>query len=383
MARTTYKKRIIDGIEYYYEVIELPRKANGKRNRKHVYSKTVSELKAKLETIKNDIYHGVNVSNNDSFGGSFYEWLYNIHLKDKKISTINRYEGLYNLYVKNSNLKNKKISTIKVIDIQKFYNSLENEGTTASTIKMIHKIIKPFLNYLYINGFTIKDLGATGLLKLPKIIKKNNTMTVLTLEDQEKFIHSLDGKSDRALYLFALGTGLRLGEILALTWSDITDNNVIVSKNIKNVKINDKWTLLLQDTPKTKKSNRTVPIPKNILSELETHRLKQNDIKSKAGDMYKDDDIIFATDFGTYIDPSNLNRRFKKLLKNAEIKPIKFHSLRHTYATRLFENNIQPKTVSDLMGHEDIQTTLNLYTWVLDSQKNKAAEILDTIFTIE
>lgn len=178
--------------------------------------------------------------------------------------------------------------------------------------------------------------------------------------------------------MFALGIGLRLGEILALTWDDIIDGMVI-----KCVKIDDKWTLLLQDTPKTQKSNHTVPIPKNILSELETHRLKQNDIKSKAGDMYKDDDIIFATDFGTYIDPSNLNRRFKKLLKNAEIKPIKFHSLRHTYATRLFENNIQPKIVSDLMGHEDIQTTLNLYTWVLDSQKNKAAEILDTIFTIE
>ncbi|CUU45576.1 protein of unknown function [Clostridium beijerinckii] len=69
---------------------------------------------------------------------------------------------------------------------------------------MIHKIIKPFLNYLYINSFTIKDLGATELLKLPKIIKKNNTMTVLTLQDQDKFIHSLDGNPDRMLYLFAL-----------------------------------------------------------------------------------------------------------------------------------------------------------------------------------
>ena len=207
-------------------------------------------------------------------------------------------------------------------------------------------------------------------------------MTVLTLEKQEKFIQSLYENSDKVLYLVALGTGLRLGEVLALTWDDIKDNMVTVDKNIKNVKINDKWTLLLQDTPKTKKSNRNVPIPKYILSELEKHKLKQNDLKSKAGDMYHDNNIIFATDFGNYIDPSNLNRRFKKSLRNAEIEPIKFHSLRHTYATRLFENDIQPKTVSDLMGHEDIQTTLNLYTWVLDSQKNKAVEVLDSIFTL-
>ena len=62
---------------------------------------------------------------------------------------------------------------------------------------------------------------------------------------------------------------------------------------------------------------------------------------------------------------------------------IKFYNFCHTYATRLFENDIQPKTVSDLMGHEDIQTTLTLYTWVPDSQKNKAIEVLDSIFTIE
>lgn len=381
MARTTYKRRTIDGVEYYYEVIELPRKANGKRNRKHVHAKTVTELKNKLDNIKNDIYHGVNVLDNNSFEKLFHDWFYNIHLKDKKISTVNRYEGLYNLYVKNSSLKNKKISTLKAIDVQKFYNSLEVEGTTPNTIKMIHKIIKPFLNYLYINSLTIKDLGTAGLLKLPRIIKKNNTMTVLTLGDQGKFIQSLDGNSDRILYLFALGTGLRLGEILALTWNDINDNMVKVTKNIKNVKINDKWILLLQDTPKTKKSNRSVPIPKNIVSELEKHKSRQDDIKSKASTMYNDNNIIFATDFGNYIDPSNLNRRFKKSLKKAEIEPIKFHSLRHTYATRLFENDIQPKIVSDLMGHEDIQTTLNLYTWVLDSQKNKAVDVLDNIFT--
>lgn len=381
MARTTYKKRLINGEEYYYEVIELPRKANGKRNRKHVCAKTVAELKVKLAAINNDIYNGVDVSNSKTFGATINNWLYNIHFKNKKISTINRYEGLYNLYIKNSSLTNKKISNLKVLDIQDFYNALENDNVTASTINMIHRIIKPFLNYLFINSLTIKDLGSPGMLKLPKVKKKNTDITVLSLEDQQKFINSLsDDNPDKILYIFALSTGLRLGEILALTWNDLNNGMVKVDKNIKNVKVNDKWTLLLQDTPKTEKSNRYVPVPKNVLSQLEIHKKKQIELKSKAESLYTDNNLIFATDFGTYIDPSNLNRRFKKALVKADLTPIKFHSLRHTYATRLFENDIQPKVVSDLLGHKDITTTLNLYTWVLDSQKNKAANIINNIF---
>lgn len=381
MARTTYKKRLIRGEEYYYEVIELPRKANGKRNRKHICAKTVTELKTKLATINNDIYNGVDVSNSKTFGSMIHDWIYNIHFKNKKISTINRYEGLYNLYIKNSSLTNKKISNLKALDIQEFYNALENDNITASTINMIHRVIKPFLNYLFINSLTIKDLGTPGMLKLPKVKKKNTDITVLSLEDQQKFINSLDDdNSDKILYIFALSTGLRLGEILALTWNDLNNGMVRVDKNIKNVKVNDKWTLLLQDTPKTEKSNRYVPVPKNVLAQLEIHKKKQIELKSKAESLYTDNNLIFATDFGTYIDPSNLNRRFKKALVKADLTPIKFHSLRHTYATRLFENDIQPKVVSDLLGHKDITTTLNLYTWVLDSQKNKAANIINNIF---
>lgn len=381
MARTTYKKRLIRGEEYYYEVIELPRKANGKRNRKHICAKTVTELKTKLATINNDIYNGVDVSNSKTFGSMIHDWIYNIHFKNKKISTINRYEGLYNLYIKNSSLTNKKISNLKALDIQEFYNALENDNITASTINMIHRVIKPFLNYLFINSLTIKDLGTPGMLKLPKVKKKNTDITVLSLEDQQKFINSLDDdNSDKILFIFALSTGLRLGEILALTWDDLNNGMVRVDKNIKNVKVNDKWTLLLQDTPKTEKSNRYVPVPKNVLSQLEIHKKKQIELKSKAESLYTYNNLIFATDFGTYIDPSNLNRRFKKALVKADLTPIKFHSLRHTYATRLFENDIQPKVVSDLLGHKDITTTLNLYTWVLDSQKNKAANIINNIF---
>lgn len=385
MARTTYKRRTIKGVELYYEVIELPRKSDGKRNRKHVYSKTVAELKSKLEDIKNDIYQGVNVTNNDSFGALLHEWLYNVQLKNKKMSTINRYEGVYDIYVKSSILTNMKVKNLKIIDIQKFYNSLESEGVTSNTISMIHRIMKPFLKYLYINGFTVKDLGATGVLKLPKIIKKDKKISVLTLEEQSQFIHSLfeSDDSDKLIYLFAIGTGLRIGELLALTWSDINNEMVTVNKNIKNIKIDGKWKLLRQDTPKTEKSNRDVPIPIDLLKQLDQYKLNQDLLKSKAGSLYSDNNIIFSTDYGKYTDPGNLNKRFQRALKRAKIEPIKFHSLRHTYATRLFERDVQAKVVSELLGHSNIATTLNTYTWVLESKKKEAINAINDIFTLK
>lgn len=382
MARRKEKTTTKNGVTYYYETVEFPRKPNGKRDIKYAYGKTVAEMKEKLKQLELKRDQGIITSNNDYFGSMFKDWFYNTHIKGKKISTINRYEGLYKRYIQDCILKNIKISKIKALDIQKFYNLLESEGRTPNTIKMIHKVMKPFLNYLYVNGFTIKDLGVKGIIKLPKIIKKEKSFTVLTLEDQQKFINSLDGSPDRLLYLFALGTGLRLGELLAITWDDIKNGMVTVNKNVKKVSIDGKWVNLPQDTPKTENSNREVPIPIDLIKELKGHKLQQNNIKARIGEMYSDNNLVFCTDYGTYIDPSNLNKRFKRALNRANVTPIKFHSMRHTYATRLFENNVPPKVVSDLLGHADITTTLNIYTWVMKSEKTKAVDTINNIFTV-
>lgn len=152
---------------------------------------------------------------------------------------------------------------------------------------------------------------------------------------------------------------------------------VQVSKNIKRVKIDGKYTIIEQSTPKTKKSNRVVPIPQSILRELKLHKLEQNKLKVLIGNMYNDNNIVFATETGTYIDGANINKRFRKSLTRADIEPIKFHSLRHTYATRLFELGESPKTISELLGHSDIQTTLNIYTHVTEESKNVAINKFD------
>ena len=91
-------------------------------------------------------------------------------------------------------------------------------------------------------------------------------------------------------------------------------------------------------------------------------------------------DLVFTTQIGTPINTSNLRKSYSRLLKKANITNIKFHALRHTYATRLFEEGVQVKTVQSLLGHSDINTTMNIYTHVTNDVKNDAVEKLNQIF---
>ena len=100
----------------------------------------------------------------------------------------------------------------------------------------------------------------------------------------------------------------------------------------------------------------------------------------KYGQSYNISDYVFTDEIGRIIDNKKPNRNLQSILKTIDIEPIKFHGLRKTYATRLFENGVPPKTVQTLLGHADIQTTLNIYTEVMDTEKQKAVDTLNNIF---
>lgn len=181
----------------------------------------------------------------------------------------------------------------------------------------------------------------------------------------------------------ALGTGLRQGELLALNWSDIDFNarTVAVSKSIRSVKKDGKYVFEIQ-VPKTHNSIRTVAIPVAVIQALKNHKRNQNLEKEKTFGAYSNNNLIFATPIGTPIDSRNLIRVYKNLLKKSNIEYRKFHSLRHTYATRLFEAGVHPKTVQKLMGHSDITTTLNIYTHVNENVKFQAVDKINSLFNL-
>jgi len=176
---------------------------------------------------------------------------------------------------------------------------------------------------------------------------------------------------------------------LGLKWPDIDFENkeLYVKRSIKQVAIisadGQREYKTIEQIPKTKNSMRTVPIPTTLIPVLKEHRNRQKEEKLKAGEAYLNDlesGYVFTTESGNTIDARNLQRTYKRLLEKADIPYKKFHAIRHTFATKLFERGIPLKTISELLGHSDISVTADIYTHVMPKEKTNAVEKLNDLF---
>lgn len=356
----------------------------GKIKRKTFYGKTKKEVDLKLQEYKLKLNKSeLPTDDKITFEQWYYTWLFDFRIHDLKPSTFEKYYGIYNNYVLNSTIGSMKIVDIRSTHIQRYFNSLLEEGKTAERVKGIKRYINAGFHAALKHGYINKNYCTNTTL--PKVVKENK-ITVLTKDEQKIFLNGINNHKLKCAFYLALGTGLRQGELLALKWSDISfkDNTVSITKSIKRVtfidKEGNKESKIIEQQPKTETSIRVVPIPQNVITILKEHKKNQNELRLKQGELYSNLDYIFCNEYGLPIDSKKLTRNLQSVLKSLDITPIPFHGLRHTYATRLFEKGVPIKTVQVLMGHKDIQTTMNIYTHVMEDEKNKAIEQINDIF---
>lgn len=359
-------------------------KADGKKKIKTIYGKTQKEVKDKLEDYKKELLlNTYNVDyDNITLADYYYTWL-----MDKKLSykatSFKDYEAIHRLYIKGRPIGKVRLKKLSQTDLKRQYRDLMNEGITPQTIHRINTKLKACLNTAIREEVIIKN--PCSLVELPKITKTKKR-EVLTAEEQASFIEAIQGHKLELLYIVALATGMRLGEILGLKWKyiDFTNNTIEVYNTIQRTFVFDdnmkKKLKTIEQTPKTENGTRTIPLPMSLIPKLKEHRKRQLENKLKYGQSYNISDYVFTDEIGKIIDNKKPNRNLQSILKTLGIEPIKFHGLRKTYATRLFENGVPPKTVQTLLGHADIQTTLNIYTEVMDTEKQKAVDTLNNIF---
>jgi len=379
-----------NGNKYYRVTATVGKKLDGTLIRKEFYGKSKTEAENKRDEYLQGLKKGLSVDYDKvKLGSMMHLWLFEVLWpSEMKPATFDKYEGLFRNYVKTSELISLQLFDVRSIQIQRYYNNLyETKKATPKTIKNIHKLLRYFFNYCIAEDYIVKN--PCFKLTIPGSVeeKKGKKMDPFTDEEINLLKKALPGNKIEMAVLLSLGTGIREGELLGLSFEDIDLENMElhVKKHLKRVKYIKKdasfeYKRILQ-TPKTPNSLRTVPIPKVLISHLRHHLIKQKEKFLRQGIPYTPEQLIFTTELGGSIDDKNLLRAWKRVLKKAGVRYRNFHTIRHTYATKLFEKGVPLKTVSILLGHYDIKITADTYTHVMPKEKIRAVDTLNEMLS--
>jgi len=329
-------------------------KNNGHAKYSSVYAKTFSECKEKLRVASLSDGATSKERVNVEFAEILMNWL-NTNRIRLKGATITKYENLIRTQII-PELGKISIAKINAMLINDFLNKKMNSGKvenggklSPSYVRTIAIVIDAAIKYATQEGFC-PPLGAA--IHKPSIPKKD--ITVLNSKDERRITDVLlhQNNTTSTGILMALQTGMRIGEICALRWCDIdfNDDLIYIKHTVSRINTNDnnRKTLSVLDVPKTKSSNRVIPISRLLKSVL---------IKTR--ETSKSDFVI--SDTQDFIEPRTLEYRYKSFLRKNNLTVVNFHALRHTFATRCAESGMDAKTISEILGHSSATITLNIY----------------------
>jgi integrase len=266
-----------------------------------------------------------------------------------------------------------KLKDLTPTQVRWFYRDRLDSGLAPATVHKLHVVLHKALKTAVSDGLIPRNAAAG--LKLPRITREE--INSLSSEEARSLLESARGDRLEALYILALNTGMRQGELLALKWDDVDLERGVL--RVRRTLTHSDKTFILGE-PKTNKSRRTIRLTTSAVQALKVHLSRQLEEMERMGSLYQPGGLIFATEAGTIINPSNLrNRSFKPLLKRAGLRPIRFHDLRHTCATLLLSKDVNPKIVSEMLGHSSVSITLDIYSHLLPDMQEKAAKALEEL----
>jgi len=264
-----------------------------------------------------------------------------------------------------------KLKDLTSAHLRSFYRDRLDSGRAPATVHKLHVVLHKALKAAVADGLIPRNAAAG--LKLPRITREE--IDPLTEEEARRLLETVRGDRLETLYVLALNTGMRQGELLALKWDDVDLERGVLRVRRTLTHANKSFVL---GEPKTKNSRRTIRLTTGAVNALRMHLSRQLEEIEYMGSLYQPGGLIFATETGTIINPSNLrNRSFKPLLKGAGLPPIRFHDLRHTCATLLLSNDVNAKVVSEMLGHSSIRITLDIYSHLMPDMQEKAAKALE------
>jgi integrase len=376
MAGRTVKK---DGKSWYF-VLTHGKKEDGKpRQIKKRGFKTKQEALQALNEIEHSLKTGSYIKPTKLLFGEYLidQWLEDKQTKVKR-QTLNTYRMLVEKHIVPS-LGNIELSQLTPMAIQKLYNRLTKENVLSDeTIQKLHTLINDSLKKAERWGLIYKN--PASLVDRPKTVKKE--IKVWNVKEVQTFLKfAKDYNRYYIAFLLALTTGMRQGEILGLRWKDVDFQNSCL-RVTQTLSTDGKE---LNPYTKTKSGSRTIDLPKETIFQLLNHKKLIEEDKVEIGkDQYRDFDLVVCTASGTPTNKNNIRRTFKAIIKLAKLHKIRFHDMRHTHATLLLLQGVNPKIVSERLGHADVRITLDTYSHLLPSmQKDTAINFGKLLFNEE
>lgn len=306
----------------------------------------------------NELNNGIFVdSKNMTFNEYLDYWFNQCCLSQLKPSTYESYKRNIDKHIV-SVLGSIKLKNLKPLHLQSFYTNRLNLGLSKTSVKYLHRIIHRALNQAV--KWQLISTNVSDNVDIPKPDKY--IAQILNAYEVTKLLNAVKNTNIYLPVLLAISTGMRRGEVLGLTWKNVDIDNSIITITQAIVPTNNGIEIT---TPKTKNSIRRISIPETLKTVLAKYKKKSSC------------EYVCSNEFNELIKPSYLNHKFKEILLDNNLPEIRFHDLRHSHASLLVSQGVQPKIISERLGHSNINITMDLYSHVYDATNIEVANNFD------